>query len=488
MRTRMDPSRFQLAVASVVLLCCSLGVVRAARGDALVTTDFRTHQWSVHAPKGTASVKGLELDYAQNSIKLKDGGAYEWYFESPDGFFTGDKALVYNGTIQVHLQSLEWSSTFTEGYDIVLVSSKKRYTIGFKGMKKDGETSKVYNVSVNEHSAWEHLNPVLLKDGGRPRTEVSKDDLITALTTMKSLRVRGGFFAGTEKTQLRRVTIFQGAMAGDDAAAGDGECCGGRQRTCQSDVRYELEFNNPGQACSVFNEVSSGTLPVGDSATGNAQKVVRLQKSVSAADYDYYVGKRMTVTAGTGEGSVGFVRNYLGELDWAVHTGVSAVEIVRAGSGCAAGGALEALSGSGAGFRANFAVQYTIADVTLNGGGLGCAGTEDNPAVDTVDGTGAVTALTDEVTGNTGTHYITGRAIIHCNDPCTGTGLEVSCTATAGALTAVSIDEAGVGYQAGANAPTIKCPEGSLEALLSRPRQAARASAVLPPEGRDVSA
>ena len=238
-------------------------------------------------------------------------------------------------------------------------------------------------------------------------------------------------------------------------------------------MRYELEFNNPGQACSVFNEVSSGTLPVGDSATGNAQKVVRLQKSVSAADYDYYVGKRMTVTAGTGEGSVGFVRNYLGELDWAVHTGVSAVEIVRAGSGCAAGGALEALSGSGAGFRANFAVQYTIPDVTLNGGGLGCAGTVDNPDVDTVDATGAVTALT-AVAGATGTHYITGRAIIHCNDPCTGTGLEVSCTATAGDVTGVAIDVAGIGYQTGANAPTIKCPEGSLEARLSRPRQTAR--------------
>jgi hypothetical protein len=253
-----------VAGAALALVLGSLCVARAAPGDALVVTDFRTHNWTIHAPKGTASPKGLELDYAQNTIKLKDGGAHEWYFQSPVGFFSGDKALAYNGTIQVHLQSLEWSLAYAEGYDIVLVSSMKRHTIGLKGVKKDGETSKLYNVTVNEDTAWQHLYPALRQEGGKPRTQVSKDDLITALTTMTNLRVRGGYYTGVEKTQLRSVKILQGVMAGDESTTGDGECCGGRQRTCVSDTRYELVFNNPGQACSVFNTVSSGTLAVGD--------------------------------------------------------------------------------------------------------------------------------------------------------------------------------------------------------------------------------
>ena len=91
------------AGVALALVLGSLCVARAAPGDALVVTDFRTHNWTIHAPKGTASPKGLEMDYAQNTIKLKDGGAHEWYFQSPAGFFSGDKALAYNGTIQVHL-------------------------------------------------------------------------------------------------------------------------------------------------------------------------------------------------------------------------------------------------------------------------------------------------------------------------------------------------------------------------------------------------
>lgn len=51
----------------------------------------------------------MELDYAQNLIKLKDGGDYSWWFESPPSFFSGDRVLAYNGTIEIHLQVLEVS-------------------------------------------------------------------------------------------------------------------------------------------------------------------------------------------------------------------------------------------------------------------------------------------------------------------------------------------------------------------------------------------
>lgn len=143
-----------------VALALFLVQIRASPGDLVVSTDFRNKMWTVFAPKGTASKVGLELDFAQNAIKLKDGGDYEWYFEAPADFIAGDMALAYNGSILVQLQSLEWEGEFKEGYDIVLVSSKKGNTIGIKNIKKDGDTSRHYTVPVVETAGWEYVNPV----------------------------------------------------------------------------------------------------------------------------------------------------------------------------------------------------------------------------------------------------------------------------------------------------------------------------------------
>jgi hypothetical protein len=81
---------------------------------------------------------------------------------------------------------------------------------GLKGVKKDGETSKVYRVLLHESAGWTHVSPgKYLQEGGRVRTSVSKQDMLRCLDTLSGLRVRGGFYSGPEKSQLRWISIKQ---------------------------------------------------------------------------------------------------------------------------------------------------------------------------------------------------------------------------------------------------------------------------------------
>jgi len=434
----------------------------------LAKADFRSQDWLISSPSGTGSSKGMELDFAQNAIKLKDAGKFSWWFESPQDFFKGDMTLAYNGTVEFQLQSLEWEASFTDGYDIVLVAANKRHTIGLKGVKKDGETSKIYSVRLSETAGqWEHLNPVLRKDGGGLRTEAVKADMIKALSTLIAIRVRGGYYMGVEKTQLRSLKFTQGVQAGDEKlTAGDGECCSDRDRTCTTSEKFELVFDQKGLDCIEYTPVSTGMLIAGDNA-GTAEKTVRLAQPVSSPDADFYRDTKMVITAGTCVGCAGTVTAYLGELSWAINSGVTSVEIESGGSNCSQGGVLAANGQSGSDFSASFDVLYTIPSMTLSQAGVGCtAATVEGPfAPSAVDATGGVTALADPaVADTTADGYISGRAIITCADPCTGMGLVVDCVADgSGDITGLTITTAGTGYTL-TNMPSIYCPEGTVSA------------------------
>ena len=331
-------------VGVACLACCT----HASPGDLLAKADFRNQDWLVSAPRGTGSVKGLEIDTAQNAIKLKDAGKYSWWFESPQNFLKSDMVLAYNGTLEFFMQSLEWENTFLEDYDIVLVSSSKRYTVGLKGVKKDGETSKTYTVRLSETAGkWEHLYPFLKKEGGGLRSEVAKDAFIKALNTLTAIRVRGGYYMGVEKTQLRSLKLTQGMQAQDEKWAGDGECCGDRDRTCTTNDKFDLVFDNKGLNCIEYTPVSWGTLIAGDNA-GAVTKTVRLSSSASSPKPEFYLNNRMEITgglcgpSGASAGCSGTVTSYLGELSWTINSGVTNVEIEQAGTNCSKGGLLAA--------------------------------------------------------------------------------------------------------------------------------------------------
>ena len=171
---------------------------------------------------------------------------------------------------------------------------------------------------------------------------------------------------------------------------------------------------------------------------------------------------------------------YLGELSWAINSGVTAVEIEEAGTGCATGGRLAAAGASGSGFEASFDVKYTIPSVVLASQGVGCSsGTTEGPFTTIQVTAGEVTGVTDATTV-TGTGYINGRAVVTCDDPCKGRGLIVDCVTTAGDITGLTVVDGGMGYDAG-NAPSIYCPEGTVGARTSEgPFTAITTSGTLP--------
>uniref|UniRef100_A0A7S0YZP3 Laminin IV type A domain-containing protein n=1 Tax=Hemiselmis tepida TaxID=464990 RepID=A0A7S0YZP3_9CRYP len=469
------------AAAAAVLLCGIMGAW-ASPGDVLARSDFRNHPWSIYAEKGTGGTMGLEFDHSQNLIKQKDMGDFDWWFEAPPSFLSGDTLALYNGTISFQLQSLEWQLEFKDdGFDVVLVSTNKFYTVGLKGLKRDGDTSVLYNATVHESAGWIFLNPKVRN--GALATEVSRNNLVECLKTLKAVRVRGGYFKGIEKTQMRYAEARQGVLAGDmsvDPLATD-SCCGDRQRSCQSDVRMELVFNNPGVPCSRQVDFQTGVFNVEPATAGAASQTLRLDPVVSSPVHDFYVGKQVEITgitSGAGYGEKGTVTNYLGALDWKVSSGVTALQIVRPGSMCAGGGYFRGQGGAGDGFLAQFEVLFTVPSVTINDGGKGCGLglTTDAPPTRAswtvaVDGTGAVTGITALVTKTaSGAHYEIGTgvpAIVKCTGTCTGTGLEVTCDVDASRNpTAVTVTSAGVGYQstASGNGPEIFCAEGRLTA------------------------
>jgi len=171
--------------------------------------------------------------------------------------------------------------------------------------------------------------------------------------------------------------------------------------------------------------------------------------------------------AGGNAGCSGTVTAYLGELSWAINSGVTAIEIEEAGSGCATGGTLAAAGSSGSGFQASFDVKYTIPSVGLASKGVGCStATVEGPFTTITVTAGAVTEV-DDPDAVTGAGYVAGRAIITCNDPCTGTGLVVECVVNgAGDVTGLTVAQGGSGYDA-ANPPSVYCPEGTVGARTS---------------------
>ena len=244
-----------LAQALLLAAACA---VHGAPGDTLVRADFRAQDWSIWSVDGTGTDSGAVTDKFQNTLRGKDDGQFKWSFESPPGWFAGDKSLAYNGVLQVALQAISWTGSFVPDFDVVLVSSKKRLSLGVKGLRRDGDTTRTYNVPLNEKGGWTKVNPAPRHSS---QSNVTAEDFILCLNTLVGLRIRGGFYSGREETQLRSVSVVLGQMAGDaphpSTAARDQWTV---DASCQSAHRYDIVFDNPGIPCSQWQEVSSGLL------------------------------------------------------------------------------------------------------------------------------------------------------------------------------------------------------------------------------------
>ncbi|EKX52136.1 hypothetical protein GUITHDRAFT_150697, partial [Guillardia theta CCMP2712] len=193
-------------------------------GDVLTVSDFflGLQNWTIQGAGW--SQQGLFLEgeslAAMDSSQVTNG---IWYFASPSTFLPGDMTLAYNGWLTYNLGHYEYESMGLPpmpAYDVQLVSSKKKFTMGIKGVFSEDPTylSHLYNVRLDETftsrngSQWEMVNVKLPRDGKLVSRNPTKHEFIKCLQTMTGIWIRGSYFPGNEATWLRNVSIIEGSL------------------------------------------------------------------------------------------------------------------------------------------------------------------------------------------------------------------------------------------------------------------------------------
>jgi len=264
----------QVALAVFLLgLGCAIA---ATPGSIIAESNFRS-SGQVWSPSGkvVSGGKGLETDFAQGVIKMSDTGNYTWYFKTPsefNNFWSGDKADGVNGVLRIWLQHLEWSGDFVTDNDVIINCKKPSMRMGIKDIVKDGDTAKEYVIPLNTSAAWRYLAPTTVHQSGEKRYTPTTEEFVRCMQDIQSFEIRGGFYTGAEKTQLRRVRVFQGAVDQSEyevayelkygaalAAAAEPSCCS--ELSCTTSDKFELHFTKPG-VCSDANKLLANTRQV----------------------------------------------------------------------------------------------------------------------------------------------------------------------------------------------------------------------------------
>ena len=213
--------------------------------------------------------------------KGRDDAKSLWWFTAPKDFLGGDAAHAYNGWLQYTLGHFEYEDIgegVMDGYDVMLISTRKKFSMGIKGVFKapDDQLSATYQVRLDEtfspdegNSYWELITGKL---AGR---RASKLEVVQCLSNLAEVRIRGSYFKGLEATWLREVSVLQGlldkggrypgmTLSGEPdggpeytvikgikvyapritAPAASEGCCA--SKTCTGQDRYELVFDRPG--------------------------------------------------------------------------------------------------------------------------------------------------------------------------------------------------------------------------------------------------
>lgn len=90
--------------------------------------------------------------------------------------------------MQVVMQAITWRGEFVQDFDVVLVSSKKRLNLGIKGLRRDGDTTRTYNIPLHEKAGWVKVRSQPRHSG---QSNVTAEDFIQCLNSLVGLRIRG---------------------------------------------------------------------------------------------------------------------------------------------------------------------------------------------------------------------------------------------------------------------------------------------------------
>eukprot|EP00292_Cryptomonas_paramecium_P001391 CAMPEP_0113729228 /NCGR_PEP_ID=MMETSP0038_2-20120614/42415_1 /TAXON_ID=2898 /ORGANISM="Cryptomonas paramecium" /LENGTH=2134 /DNA_ID=CAMNT_0000661011 /DNA_START=259 /DNA_END=6663 /DNA_ORIENTATION=+ /assembly_acc=CAM_ASM_000170 len=132
--------------------------------------------------------------------------------------FSGNFVNAYNGKIQftiIHTEVSDSNAKKVPSPDIILQAKCGHY-LSWEGTM-DGDVS----VSLNEFSGWKDSRT------GRPTTAV---DMLGVLNHLKTIMIRGGFYASAETTTIRDVSIMPGKASYPCCILGSIDVCS-KQRT-----------------------------------------------------------------------------------------------------------------------------------------------------------------------------------------------------------------------------------------------------------------
>ena len=280
------------AAAAAMLWCAAavlsslIAVAKAEEGAVLAADDVGGKNLQDWRLEGSGwAVEGIKKEGSRLVAmdKSREEAKGLWWFTAPGDFLSGDAAHAYNGWLQYTLGHFEYEDIgegVMDGYDVMLISTRKKLSMGLNGVFQPPEDSlsAKYQVRLEETfspnngtSYWQLVTGKLAGVTSR----ATKNDLIQCLGNLREVRIRGSYYKGVEAAWLRDISVLQGKLdkggrypgmmqakqpdagpeytivngvkvfsARSSAPSPSASCC--TSKTCVGRDRYELVFDRPG--------------------------------------------------------------------------------------------------------------------------------------------------------------------------------------------------------------------------------------------------
>lgn len=278
------------AAAAAMLWCAAavlsslIAVAKAEEGAVLAADDVGGKNLQDWRLEGSGwAVEGIKKEGSRLVAmdKSREEAKGLWWFTAPADFLSGDAAHAYNGWLQYTLGHFEYEDTgegVMEGYDVMLISTRKKLSMGLKGVFQPPEDSLSAKYQVRLEETFSPNNGASywqLVTGKLAGVRATKNDLIQCLGNLREVRIRGSYYKGIEAAWLREISVLQGNVdkggrhpgmmqskqpdagpeytivngvkvfsARSSAPPPSASCC--TRKTCVGRDRYELVFDRPG--------------------------------------------------------------------------------------------------------------------------------------------------------------------------------------------------------------------------------------------------
>jgi hypothetical protein len=162
---------------------------------------FGTEGWTLEGADEQWSA--ITLDGASGKILVHEQGGKTWYFVAPSAF-VGDVSSTYNGKLVFALGHAYFNADeepYTANEPDVILETTCGYSLQ-KNVFSAFVMHKVYALALNEFGGWIDT---------RTRAAPGLMDFLGALSNLKSIKIRGGYYPKDEIVSLGPVELHEGA-------------------------------------------------------------------------------------------------------------------------------------------------------------------------------------------------------------------------------------------------------------------------------------